>query len=81
MRSVHATPDEIYKAINRADPRASRATVYNSLYALARAGVARGVAAHGKAVRFDATRGSICLLSAGARSWVRESSGTTRWCS
>lgn len=34
MRSMHATPDEIYRAINRADPRASRATVYNNLHAL-----------------------------------------------
>ena len=30
MRSVHATPDEIYRAINRSGPRASRATVYNT---------------------------------------------------
>jgi len=54
MRSIHGTPDEIYRAINRADPRASRATVYNNLHALARAGLVREVALDGKAVRFDA---------------------------
>ena len=54
MRSVHATPDEIYQAIDRADPRASRATVYNNLHALVRAGLIREVAVDGKGVRFDA---------------------------
>ena len=55
MRSpVHATADEIFRAINRTDPRASRATVYNSLHALVRAGFVRQVAIEGSAVRFDA---------------------------
>ena len=54
MRSVHATPDEIYRAINRANPRASRATVYDNLHALVRAGLIHEVAVDGKAVRFDA---------------------------
>ncbi len=40
--------------MNNADPRASRATVYNALHALARAGLVREVAGPGKAVRFDA---------------------------
>ena len=34
-RPRHATAEEIFHAVNRADPRASRATVYNSLRALA----------------------------------------------
>jgi Fe2+ or Zn2+ uptake regulation protein len=53
MRSVHATPDEIFRAINRAYPRASRATVYNNLHALVAAGIIREVAVEGKAV-YDA---------------------------
>lgn len=51
---LHATADEIYAAVNRSEPRASRATVYNNLRALTRAGLVRHVALDGKAVRFDA---------------------------
>src|SRR5438445_533404 len=53
-RPVHATADEIYRALNRSDPRASRATVYNSLRALIKAGMAREVFLEGSAARFDA---------------------------
>ncbi|HWB84757.1 MAG TPA: transcriptional repressor [Bryobacteraceae bacterium] len=53
-RSVHATADEIFHAVNRSDPRASRATVYNSLRLLTRAGLVREVGAEGKAARYDA---------------------------
>ena len=51
---VHATADEIFAAVNRHDPRASRATVYNSLRSLAQAGLVREVLSEGKAARFDA---------------------------
>jgi Fe2+ or Zn2+ uptake regulation protein len=51
---VHATADQIVAAINRADPRASRATVYNSLHALMSAGLVREVGG-GAAARYDAT--------------------------
>jgi Fur family transcriptional regulator, peroxide stress response regulator len=51
---VHATAEEILREINRADPRASRATVYNNLNALTAAGLVREVAGEGKAARFDA---------------------------
>ena len=51
---VHATAEEIFLAVNRTDPRASRATVYNSLHALASAGLVREVLLDGKAARFDA---------------------------
>jgi Fur family peroxide stress response transcriptional regulator len=51
---VHATADEIFVAINRRDPRASRATVYNSLRSLAKAGLVREVLSEGKAARYDA---------------------------
>jgi Fe2+ or Zn2+ uptake regulation protein len=54
-RPIHATADEIYRAVNRSDPRASRATVYNSLRSLARAGLVREVISEGKAARFDAS--------------------------
>ena len=52
-RHVHSTADEIFHAINRSDPRASRATVYNSLNALSRAGLIREISVDGKATLFD----------------------------
>ncbi len=52
---AHATAEEIYHSVNRTDPRASRATVYNSLRSLARAGLVREVFSEGKAARFDAS--------------------------
>jgi Fe2+ or Zn2+ uptake regulation protein len=51
---VHATAEEIFLAINRRDPRASRATVYNNLHALTKAGLVREVVSDGGAARFDA---------------------------
>jgi Fur family peroxide stress response transcriptional regulator len=52
--AVHATAEEIFRAVNRHDPRASRATVYNNLRSLAKAGLVREVMSEGKAARFDA---------------------------
>ncbi|HWC99786.1 MAG TPA: Fur family transcriptional regulator [Candidatus Sulfopaludibacter sp.] len=52
---VHATAEDIFHAVNRGDPRASRATIYNSLHSLARAGLVREVVSEGKAARFDAS--------------------------
>ena len=54
-RRVHATADEIFLAVNRTDPRASRATVYNSLRSLEKAGLVREVMSEGKAARYDAS--------------------------
>jgi len=54
QHSVHATAEEIFHAVNRNDPRASRATVYNNLRSLAKAGLVREVISEGKAARFDA---------------------------
>ena len=51
---VHATADQIHRALNRTDPRASRATVYNSLRVLIEAGLVREVMLEGAAARFDA---------------------------
>ncbi len=49
----HPTAAEIFEAVNRADPRSSRATVYNNLSDLAKAGLVREVAVAGRAARFD----------------------------
>ena len=52
-RPVHATAEEIYRAVNRTNPRASRATVYNNLRDLARSGLVREMVSEGRASRFD----------------------------
>jgi Fur family peroxide stress response transcriptional regulator len=52
--SEHPTAAEIFAAVNRADPRSSRATTYNNLRDLVRAGLVREVAVEGRAARFDA---------------------------
>jgi Fur family transcriptional regulator, peroxide stress response regulator len=51
----HPTAAEIFEAVNRVDPRSSRATTYNNLKDLVQAGLVREVAAEGRAARFDAT--------------------------
>lgn len=51
----HPTAAEIFQGVNRLDPRSSRATTYNNLRDLVRAGLVREVAAEGRAARFDAT--------------------------
>jgi Fur family peroxide stress response transcriptional regulator len=50
----HPTAEEIFEAVNRADPRSARATTYNNLRDLVRAGLVREVAVEGRAARFDA---------------------------
>jgi Fur family peroxide stress response transcriptional regulator len=50
----HPTASEILEAVNRVDPRSSRATTYNNLRDLVQAGLVREVAAEGRAARFDA---------------------------
>jgi Fur family peroxide stress response transcriptional regulator len=52
--SNHPTAAEIFAAVNRVDPRSSRATTYNNLRDLVRAGLVREVAVEGRAARFDA---------------------------
>ena len=54
-QSRHATAAEIFEAVNRVDPRSSRATTYNNLRDLVQAGLVREVAVEGRAARFDAT--------------------------
>ena len=50
----HPTAVEIFEAVNRLDPRSSRATTYNNLRDLVQAGLVREVAIEGRAARFDA---------------------------
>ena len=50
----HPTAAEIFEAVNRVDPRSSRATTYNNLRDLVDAGLVRQVAAEGRAARYDA---------------------------
>jgi len=52
--SGHPTAPEIFEAVNRVDPRSSRATIYNNLRDLVQAGLVREVAVEGRAARFDA---------------------------
>ena len=52
--AAHPTAAEIFDAVNRVDPRSSRATTYNNLRDLVKAGLVREVAAEGRAARFDA---------------------------
>lgn len=49
----HPTATEIFEAVNRMDPRSSRATTYNNLRDLVKAGLVREVAVEGRAGRFD----------------------------
>jgi Fur family peroxide stress response transcriptional regulator len=51
----HPTAAEIFDAVNRVDPRSSRATTYNNLRDLVKAGLVREVAVEGRAGRFDVT--------------------------
>jgi Fe2+ or Zn2+ uptake regulation protein len=52
---THASADEIYAAVNRRFPRASRATVYNNLNALVRSGLVRRLATGNGGARYDAS--------------------------
>ncbi|HVB56933.1 MAG TPA: Fur family transcriptional regulator [Candidatus Acidoferrales bacterium] len=52
-RNSHPTAAEIFEAVNRVDPRCSRATTYNNLRDLVQAGLVREVAVEGRAARFD----------------------------
>ena len=54
-QNKHPTAVEIFEAVNRMDPRSSRATTYNNLRDLVQAGLVREVAVEGRAARFDAT--------------------------
>ena len=53
QQAGHPTAVEIFEAVNRVDPRSSRATIYNNLRDLVQAGLVREVAVEGRAARFD----------------------------
>ena len=53
-QTSHPTAADIFEAVNRVDPRSSRATTYNNLRDLVQAGLVREVAVEGRAARFDA---------------------------
>ena len=50
----HPTATETFEAVNRLVPQSTRATTYNNLRDLVRAGLVREVAVEGRAARFDA---------------------------
>ena len=50
---AHPTAAEVFEAVNRMDPRSSRATIYNNLRDLVQVGLVREVAVEGRAARFD----------------------------
>jgi Fur family peroxide stress response transcriptional regulator len=50
----HPTAEEIFRTINRGDPRASLATVYKALHALAEAGLIRELSFGAAAAQFEA---------------------------
>jgi Fe2+ or Zn2+ uptake regulation protein len=50
----HPTAAEVFDAVNRVDPRSSKATTYNNLKDLVQAGLVREVAVEGRAARYDA---------------------------
>ena len=52
-QASHPTAAEIFEAVNREDPRTSRATTYNNLRDLVQVGLVREVAVEGRAARFD----------------------------
>jgi Fe2+ or Zn2+ uptake regulation protein len=54
VHNSHPTAAEIFEAVNRMDPRCSRATTYNNLRDLVQAGLVREVAVEGRSARFDA---------------------------
>src|SRR5271154_6532079 len=53
-RNSHPTAAEIFEAVNRVDPRSSRATTYKNLRDLVEVGLVREVAVEGRSARFDA---------------------------
>jgi hypothetical protein len=71
----HPTAAEIFEAVNRVDPRTSRATTYNNLRDLVQAGLVREVAVEGRAARFEVC--TITTSSATVAAMWRTWSGTT----
>ena len=62
----HPTAAEIFEAVNRVDPRCSKATTYNDLRDLVQAGLLREVAVEGRAARLMRKACGITTSSATA---------------
>ena len=75
--SRHPTAAEIFEAVNRMDPRSSRATTYNNLRDLVRAGLVREVAVEAAARDSMRKACGITTSSATAAAMWRTWSGTT----
>jgi hypothetical protein len=73
----HPTAAEIFKAVNRVAPRSSRATTYNNLRDLVKAGLVREVAVEGRAGRFTWKGCAITISFVIAAAMLRTSTGTT----
>jgi hypothetical protein len=73
----HSTAAEIFEAVNRVDPRSSRATTYNNLRELVKAGLVREVVVEGRGARFGRKACGITTSSATAAAKLRTLSGTT----
>ena len=54
QQAGHPTAAEIFEAVNHADRRSSRATIYNNLRDLVQAGLVREVAMEGRAAQINA---------------------------
>jgi Fur family peroxide stress response transcriptional regulator len=68
-RRNHPTADQIYKALRPDLPSLSRASIYNSLSALARSGLVRPLTMSGDEMRYDASvadHGHFCCEACGA---------------
>ena len=73
----HPTAAEIFEAVNRVDPRSSRATIYNNLRDLVQAGLVREVAMEGRAARLVRKACGITTSSATAAAMSRTWTGIT----
>jgi len=54
QNQIHASAEEIFRDVNEYVPKASRATIYNSLTALVRAGLVRRLSTSQGPTRYDA---------------------------
>jgi Fur family peroxide stress response transcriptional regulator len=67
--SRHPTADEIRAAVNRLVPAAARASIYNVLHSLSRAGLVRELVVDDAVVRYDANIGRhhhfVCTVCGG----------------
>jgi hypothetical protein len=73
----HPTAAKVFEAVNRADPRFSRATTYNNLRDLVQAGLVREVA---RIVLRDSMRKSCGITTSSATAAATFRTGSRRLC-